>query len=162
MVRSRGLRGEIILDRPVEHRYAAGVRVQIGEAAYILQSLKLHQARGLLQVAGIASVEQAEALRGQLVSIARDAVPTAPGEYLLQDLIGCDVVDTESNHVYGMVSDWQSTGPQTLLEVDEGAEEPLLIPLVPAICVAVLPSERIIRVKLPEGLASLNAPGKTP
>jgi len=34
----------------------------------------------------------------------------------------------------------------------------MLVPLVPAICVAVLPTERTIRVKLPDGLATLNAP----
>lgn len=158
VARSRGLRGEMVLDRSVERRYPAGVPLQIGPTAYPLQSLKPYQNRSVLKVAGLDSVEQAGAQRGLAVSIAREYIPTGPGEYLLQDLIGCDVVDETSTQVYGMVVDWQSNGPQTLLEVETGGQEPMLVPLVPAICVHVLPNERTIRVKLPDGLATLNTP----
>lgn len=156
--RSRGLRGEMMLDRAVEHRYGKGTSVQVGRGMYALESLKPHQGRSVVKLAGIDTIEQAEAQRGLEVSVARADVPTAPGEYLLQDLIGCDVIDDAGGHVYGIVSDWQGNGPQTLLEVEAEGSEPMLVPLVPAICVAVLPTERTIRVKLPDGLATLNAP----
>ena len=68
---------------------------------------------------------------------------------------GCDVIDHESGQLYGEVDDWQETGLQTLLEVRTPAV-PLLIPLVPAICVEIRPADRLIRVTLPEGLAQLN------
>ncbi|MEP7365318.1 MAG: ribosome maturation factor RimM [Acidobacteriota bacterium] len=158
VARGRGLRGEMMLDRAVEGKYPKGLGVQIGTTQYPLDFLKPHQGRSLLKVIGIETIEQAEAQRGLEVSVARADVPTAAGDYLLQDLIGCDVVDDTSGHHYGTVSDWQTNGPQTLLEVHIEAPEPMLVPLVPAICVAVLPTERTIRVKLPEGLATLNSP----
>lgn len=161
VARGRGLRGEMMLDRAVERAYTKGTSVQIGPGHYSLETLKPHQGRTLFKVSGIDTIEQAEAQRGLEVSVARDEVSTEPGEYLLQDLVGCDVIDDASGQTYGTVADWQTNGPQTLLEVDAGAAEPILIPLVPAICVAVLPNERTIRVTLPDGLATLNA-ARTP
>lgn len=157
VARGRGLRGEMMLDRAVERAYTKGIGVQIGSSSYSLDSLKPHQGRALLKVAGIDTIDQAEAQRGLEVTVARADVKAAHGEYLLQDLIGCDIVDNATGHAYGIVAGWQTNGPQTLLEVDGGAEEPMLVPLVPAICVAVLPHERLIRVTLPEGLATLNS-----
>jgi 16S rRNA processing protein RimM len=148
----------MMLDRAPERNYSKGLGVRIGASDYALETLKPHQGRSLLKVTGIETIEQAEAHRGMEVSVARDDASVPSGEYLLQDLIGCDLVDDSSAHIYGTVTDWQSNGPQTLLEVDTGSSEPMLVPLVPAICVAVLPMERIIRVKLPDGLATLNAP----
>jgi len=129
--------------------------VQVDARPYRLLSLRPHRDRALLQLEGISTMEQAEALRGSELSVARADVPLEPGEYLLQDLIGCDVIDHESGQLYGEVDDWQETGLQTLLEVRTPAV-PLLIPLVPAICVEIRPADRLIRVTLPEGLAQLN------
>lgn len=145
----------MVLDRPVHRRYLPGLSVQLDARSYRLLTLRPHQDRALLQVEGVTTMDQAEALRGAALSVARADVPLEPGEYLLQDLIGCDVVDDASGHLYGEVDDWQELGLQTLLEVSTPAA-PLLVPLVPAICVNVRPADRLIRVTLPEGLAQLN------
>ena len=158
VTRSRGLRGEMMLDRAVEGPYPNGLPVQIGSSEYVLERLQAHQGRSLIKVSGIGTVELADAQRDREVTVARGDVLTGPGEYLLQDLLGCDVVDDAAANVYGIVSGWQSNGAQILLEVDSGDAEPVLVPLVPAICLAVLPNERLIRVKLPDGLVDLNKP----
>lgn len=145
----------MILDRPVHRRYLPGLSVQLDARSYRLLTLRPHQDRALLQLEGVTRMDQAEALRGAALSVARADVPLEPGEYLLQDLIGCDVVDDASGHLYGEVDDWQELGLQTLLEVRTPAA-PLLVPLVPAFCVNVRPADRLIRVTLPEGLAQLN------
>lgn len=151
----------MILDRTVHRRYTPGLSVQVDARPYRLLSLRPHQDRALLQLEGISTMEQAEALRGGELSVARADVALEPGEYLLQDLIGCDVIDHGSGHLYGEVDDWQETGLQTLLEV-RTLDAPLLIPLVPAICVEIRPADRLIRVTLPEGLAQLNASPAAP
>jgi len=145
----------MILDRPVHRRYMPGLSVQLDARPYRLLTLRPHQDRALLQLEGVTTMDQAEALRGAALSVARADVPLEPGDYLLQDLVGCDVVDDATGHLYGEVDDWQELGLQTLLEVRTPAA-PLLVPLVPAICVDVRPAERLIRVALPEGLAQLN------
>lgn len=145
----------MVLDRPVHRQYTPGLGVQLDARSFRLLSLRPFQDRALLQLDGIATMDQAEALRGAQLSVARADVPLEPGEYLLQDLIGCDVIDHTTSHLYGEVTDWQENGSQTLLEVATSAE-PLLVPLVPAICIDIRPAERLIRVTLPEGLAHLN------
>lgn len=151
----------MVLDRPVHRRYAPGLGVQVDARAYRLLALRPHRDRALLQLEAINTLEQAEALRGGELSVARADVPLEPGEYLLQDLIGCDVIDHATARLYGEVTDWQENGLQVLLEVQTTAE-PMLIPLVPALCVDIRPADRLIRVTLPEGLAHLNEPPAAP
>lgn len=149
----------MVLDQRVERSYAPGIPVHIGAAAFHLRSLLPYQNRSLLSVEEAATVEAAEALRGAEVSIDRAHVKLDPGEYLLQDLVGCDVVDDSTGRLLGEVADWQENSGQTLLAVTAASGDPLLIPLVPALCRAVQPDARIIRVALPEGLDTLNRPG---
>ncbi|MBN8731435.1 MAG: 16S rRNA processing protein RimM [Acidobacteria bacterium] len=151
----------MILDRPVHRRYMPGLSVQVDARPYRLLTLRPHQDRAFLQLDGITTMDLAEALRGAVLSVAREDVPLEPGEYLLQDLIGCDVIDDATGQLYGEVDDWQETGLQTLLEVNSPAVQ-LLIPLVPAICIAIRPADRLIRVTLPEGLAQLNVSPAAP
>jgi ribosomal 30S subunit maturation factor RimM len=66
--------------------------------------------------------------------------------------VGCEVRDRVSGRVVGRVTGWEEYGGPALLEVDNGR---LLIPFVKAICVEILPAEKLIRVDLPEGLESL-------
>ena len=61
--------------------------------------------------------------------------------------------DRLSGRVIGHVTGWEEYGGPALLQIDEGR---LLIPFVKAICVEILPDERLIRVDLPEGLEAVN------
>jgi ribosomal 30S subunit maturation factor RimM len=79
-------------------------------------------------------------------------VPLEAGEYFHSDLVGCEVRDHASDRLIGRVTGWEEYGGPALLEVDDGR---LLIPFVKAICVDILPEQRLIRVNLPEGLEAL-------
>lgn len=149
----------MVLDQQAGRSYTTGIPVYAGDAVYHLRSLRPFQDRSLLTVEEVTTVEAAEALRGVPVSVDRASVKLEPGEYLLQDLIGCDVVDAATGRLIGEVTEWREGPGQTLLEVSAPSGDPLLIPFVPALCHTVLPAERIIRVTLPEGLETLNRPG---
>lgn len=149
MVRPRGRAGEVLLDRPVSRQYQMPLRARLGDADRTIENLWVHQDRAVVKFEGVNSIDEAEALRGLSVAIPREALE--PGEYLYDDLVGCAVVDDKTGAPVGRVKDWHDNGPQVLLELEGGA----MIPCVPEICVAVLPAERVIRVKLPEGLDEL-------
>jgi 16S rRNA processing protein RimM len=70
-----------------------------------------------------------EALRGETISVPREEIGTlAQGEYLVDDLIGCEVVDG-TEHV-GVVGDVLLMPSADLLEVERDAAVNLLVPLV--------------------------------
>jgi len=110
---------------------------------------------------GCESINDAEKLVGLEVQIPiADRMPLAHGTYYVNDLVGCEVLEGNSNVAIGRVSDVQFTGEivsgTPILLVDSPRGE-LLIPLAQDICVQIDTNARRINVVLPEGLRELNS-----
>ena len=59
----------------------------------------------LMSVEGIASREDAIAMKNVTVYLQRDDIPIAPGAMFVADMIGLPVVDGDTGRVYGEISD---------------------------------------------------------
>jgi 16S rRNA processing protein RimM len=103
----------------------------IGGKAYAVEALKEHSGSLLAQLAGIGSREAALALKGEPVSIQREALPD-PGEghYYLADLIGLEVVNVQGERL-GVVKRMFTNGAQDVMELS--GERERLLPWVPAV-----------------------------
>ena len=85
--------------------------------------------RPLVKLEGIDGRTGVEALRGETISVPREEIGTlAEGEYLVDDLIGCEVVDG-AEHV-GVVGDVLLLPSADVLEVERPTATNLLVPLV--------------------------------
>jgi 16S rRNA processing protein RimM len=85
--------------------------------------------RPLVKLEGVDDRAGVEALRGETISVPREEIGTLEqGEYLVDDLIGCEVVDG-TEHV-GVVGDVLLMPSADLLEVERDAAVNLLVPLV--------------------------------
>ena len=58
----------------------------------------------LLGLEGISSREEAFAMKNVTLYLKREDIPVAPGQMLLQDMIGLDVIDADSGIVYGKIT----------------------------------------------------------
>ncbi len=121
----------------------------------------LHKGGIVLHFAGVDSISQAEELAGRIVAIPEtERVPLGKDEVYVSDLIGCTVVDLAppEPHDLGIIEDVDRTaGPVPLLVVRGPAGE-LLIPFAKSYLIQIDLEERRVEMKLPEGLAELNAP----
>ena len=96
------------------------------------------------RLSGIATREEARALRGQTVSVRRESLPDPEkGTYYLADLVGLEVVN-EQGAKLGTVKRFYSNGPQDVMEVS--GEKDRLIPWVAEKVLDVDLSRRVIRV----------------
>lgn len=105
------------------------------------------------RLSGVATKEQADALRGTSLYVERAKFPALPDdEYYHADLIGLAVQDTGGVAI-GKVQAVHNHGAGDLLEITgPGLKEPLLLPFTRAIIPTVdLASGRIV-ADLPEGL----------
>lgn len=165
IVRPRGNKGEVAADAPGndESIYQGGQTVWLIDARNERTEVKVEQAwphkgRLILKFEGIDSISAAEELRGRRVQIRRDQLrPLEEGEYYLEDLIGCRVVEDGTGRSLGIVSAVLEPGGPMLLEVrnDESKTE-ILIPLHREFCVVIDTDQKLIRVRMPEGLEELN------
>jgi 16S rRNA processing protein RimM len=133
-----------------------------------------HPGEGIFHLAGVASIGEAEKLRGLLVEIPfEQRAELPPGSYFVTDLIGCSVFErpraaaafasppcfaAEAPALLGRVRDVYFPGegrPGTPLLALETPEGELLVPLAEEICRVDLAARRI-EVELPDGLRDLD------
>ena len=99
-----------------------------GERQLVLKDVKDGGKTAIARFEGISDRTAAEALRGQLVEIDRDALPPLEeGEYYHADLVGLPCVD-EAGQPVGAVVAVENFGAGDLLEVERPNGKRSLIP----------------------------------
>ncbi len=105
------------------------------------------------RVSGVATKEQADALKGVSLYADRDRLPKLPDdEFYHSDLIGLEARDT-GGALLGIVTAVHNHGAGDLLEIEgEGRKSPLLLPFTLAVVPTVDLVARCVVIDLPEGL----------
>lgn len=166
VARAHGNRGQVIVNLETdfaEERFQVGRIVRVGAAdravPRAIESVRFHQGRPIIALAGIETMNDAEALAGvQLWLPASSLEPLPPETFYRHDLVGCDV-RRRSGEVVGRVIAVEGPLERSHLVVEASGRE-MLIPLVAPICIRVDPVARVIVVEPPEGLLEINAPGR--
>ncbi|MBI4910871.1 MAG: 16S rRNA processing protein RimM [Acidobacteria bacterium] len=158
--RTRGLRGEMFAEpggdwSARDLAQFSGLFLHPSGQPAALENAWEHQGRLILKLAGVDSIEQAERLRGQELSLPGDARPPVPeGEFYVGDLQGCRVIHFRSGAEIGVVAECLQYGGPMLLKVKRDETE-MLIPFAKEICREVDITEKRIVVDPPEGLLEL-------
>jgi 16S rRNA processing protein RimM len=157
IVNRHGLRGEV---RMLPHNPSSSSAswldsIQLVDAGSTAErrvlAARRHKSFILLQLEGVTSADDAEALIGSTVCVRREELPElAPGEAYYRDVLGC-AVSTEGGEALGTVREVIPTGSNDVCVVDGNGRE-YLIPLI-ADAIALLDVERrVIVVRALPGL----------
>lgn len=158
IVRTRGLRGEVVADVltdfPERFDGLADVSAILPDGT--TRELKIERYffqkdRIVLKFIGIDSIDAGKRLRNAEICIDEsEAVELEDDEYFDWELEGCRVVTVEGE-MLGTVREVMRTGGTEVLLID-GAEKELMIPFAEAICTDVDIDAKQIVVDPPEGL----------
>ena len=96
-------------------------------------SCRPHKNIALMRVKGIASIEQADELRGKVLYISRADARLEEGEHFVQDIIGLSVINADTGAVYGTVKDVLKTGSNDVYEMQTADQKLFYIPVIPDI-----------------------------
>jgi 16S rRNA processing protein RimM len=106
-----------------------GRRIWLGERATTVTARKGTPERPLIEVEAVDDREAARKLAGTEILAQREALgELAPGEHLIDDLVGMEVVD--GPNAVGRVSNVMVLPSVEALEVERGGGETVLVPLV--------------------------------
>ena len=94
--------------------------------------MRVHKNMVILKAKGIDSIPKAEALRERVVYLHRDDLDLAEGQYLVADLIGCDVFETQTGTPLGKITDVSQTGANDVWHIKKDGKE-YLIPAIPLV-----------------------------
>ena len=163
VARAHGNRGQVIVDPATdfpEERFRPGSVLLMQRAGVIealtVESVRFHRGRPIIGLAGVATMDAAEALAGSELRIDAESLqPLPPGSFYRHDLIGCSV-ETPRGDSIGVVTGVEGDGAGSRLIVQSGSEGEVLIPLVEGICLEVDTARRKIVVEPPDGLLDLN------
>jgi 16S rRNA processing protein RimM len=127
--RPHGLDGSFHVTRPRPDLLTAGRAVEVAGRPREVERRAGTDARPIVRLAGSASREDAEALRGEALLVSRTEVPElGPDEWWPQDLVGCRVVDADAP--VGAVVEVVNLPSCDMLEVERDSGDALLVPLV--------------------------------
>lgn len=103
-----------------------------GEKKLKIKASRVHKNIVLLTVDGVDTIEEAEKFRGKKIYLARKDLKLKKGEYLIVDLIGCQVYDAQTDEKYGEISEVSATGANDVWHVKDGEKE-YLVPAIPTV-----------------------------
>lgn len=164
IARAHGIRGQVIVNLETDfpgERFVTGAELFIereGRAQPLtLTSVRFQHERPVVGIAGVATMNDAEALAGAELRIPMARLASLPeNTFYWHDLIGCRV-ETRGGAAVGTVENVEGTLNLSRLVV-AGAAGEVLIPIVSDICTSIdVPGKRIV-IDPPEGLIELNAP----
>ena len=162
VARAHGNRGQVIVDPAtdfLEERFRQGSVLFVQRAGVVdaltVESVRFHRGRPIIGLAGVATMDAAEAMAGSELRIGADALqPLPPGSFYRHDLIGCSV-ETPRGDSIGVVTGVEGDAAGSRLIVQSSGGD-VLIPLAEGICVEVDTARRKIVVEPPDGLLDLN------
>jgi 16S rRNA processing protein RimM len=162
IARAHGNRGQVIVDPATDfpdERFRVGsvlfVRRREAADAVRVENVRFHRGRPIIGLAGIDTIDAAEALAGSELRISADALqPLPPGSFYHHDLVGC-AVETSRGEQIGRVRavEGDAAGSRLVVEHRDGD---VLIPIAEGICVEIDVAGRKVVVEPPEGLVDLN------
>ena len=123
-----------------------------GQTPVSITHARPHKNVVVMKLHGIDTPEAAAALRGKVLFVDRELVSLADGEYFVQDLIGCKVLDADTGHDYGVIYDSRPTGANDVyyLRDEQGVER--LVPAIPDVVLERDLDAGVIRIRPLEGL----------
>ena len=103
-----------------------------GAQAVKVQS-RAHKNMVLMKMPEVDTIEKADTFRGKIVYIKRSDIKLEKGVHFVQDMIGLEVVDSQTKKVYGKVKDVLRTGSNDVYEMEDENKKFFYIPAIPDI-----------------------------
>ncbi|HTR55160.1 MAG TPA: ribosome maturation factor RimM [Kofleriaceae bacterium] len=152
VARAHGIRGEVVIvtHDPDSETLGEVTRIYVGGVARDIVAARDTQRGWLVQLAGVVTRTEAEALRGQVVEVDRADLALAADDVLLADLVGCAVRRADGSP-WGTIAAVHAGAMQDLLVIHDGDVERML-PVVDAFVRAIDLEARVITVDPPEDL----------
>ena len=85
----------------------------------------------LLRLDGVTDMDAARAQVVRTYYLAKADAKLPRGRYFIDDLLGCDVVDADTDRVYGQLTNVDRPAAQDIYTVTDGAGEEHMLPAVP-------------------------------
>ena len=127
-----------------------------GKQPLKIQNARMQKGMILIKFEGIDSIEAGEKLRNKIIYIHRDDIPLEEGEYLIQDLLGCTIIDADDGREYGKLVDVTYSGASDIYHIKFADGSVQLCPAIDETIIETDIEGRVIRIRPLVGLFDLS------
>lgn len=122
-----------------------------GEKPVKVLSARPHGNVVILMLEGITTVDEARALRGTVLYMKRSDAHLPKDTWFISELIGCKVVDADTEKVYGEITDVTETGANDVYHIKTNTGVALM-PAVKEFIISTDVEEGIVKVRPIKGI----------
>lgn len=134
IVSTHGIRGEIRVqpwcDSPKFLCSFKTLYLKNGEEKVRVISARANKNMAVLLLDGVDNIDKANQLRGSVLYMDRQDAKLEDGVYFIQDIIGMNVYDIDSDVLYGEITDVLKTGKNDVYEITDLNNKKYLIPAI--------------------------------
>lgn len=122
-----------------------------GKKSLSLLSARRQKNVAILKFAEITTIEAADELKNKVLYCNRDDAVIDDNAHYLADIIGCAVVDVDTNEEYGKIVDVLNYGASDIYDVELNGKH-TLIPAIDNVVVEIDTENQTVRIKPMKGL----------
>ncbi|MBR3768477.1 MAG: 16S rRNA processing protein RimM [Clostridia bacterium] len=115
-------------------------------------SCRAHGNLILMKLDGIDTIESAQTLRNKVIYIKRADARLPDGTWFIEELIGCEVYDAETQELYGKISDVSETGANDVWHITDENGNEYLIPSIKEVVIEVNVADNKVLIKPLKGI----------
>ncbi len=118
ILKPQGLKGEMKLDLFLkdEQTWKKITQVRLSGTDYMVKSIRFYKGFGYILLCGIDTIDIAEKFRNRCIFVDKSQLETDKNEYLIDDLIGCELRDKLDNFV-GVVESVECYGATNIINI---------------------------------------------
>lgn len=111
-----------------------------------------HKNIALVKIKGVDTIEQGDLLRGKVLYMRRKDIKLEKGVYFVQDLVGLEIKDADTDKVYGTLTDVLKTGANDVYEMKTDGAKVYYIPVIPDVVKKIAPEKGYVLITPMKGL----------
>lgn len=124
-----------------------------GKTAKKVLSCRPHGNIVIVALEGIDSIEKAQELKNTVLFMNRDDARLKKGQYYIQDLLDCTVVDADDEEkIYGIITDVSQTGANDVWYITDKDKNEYLIPAIKSVVIDTDVVSGIIKIRPMKGI----------
>ena len=120
--------------------------------AFDAVEVRAHKNVVLIKFEGIDTIEQAREYIGKVIYLDRDEIELEEGTYFIEDLIGCTVINDETNQTVGTVKMVDNFGASDVYTIETAEGNEVMFPAVDEFMVSTDIEKKEIRIKVIGGM----------
>ena len=156
IVNTHGIRGDLKIDpwcNSAEFLCSLDrIYLNEGKTAIRVKSARAHKNVVIMHIDEVDTMDAAEKMKGTVIYADRNDMELDEKEYFIQDIIGCAVVDFNTQKLYGAVTEVFKTGANDVYEITDSNKNTYLIPVIEDVIKETDIENRVIKIVPIKGL----------